>query len=205
MKLTESNFIYKKLDTLNDKVVSREKILNIIKLVDNKTHIKKLETLRKTKKIQYIFLNYYYITSENERKQGFNKYSSEEMVLSVLNKLKVKWHFGFDTALERKKLVWQVSKTIVILNDSISKKIIIRKTPFSFIKTKNRYIIDYTTIKTKNRISTYYPSKEKLFLDYIYFNKKVPIELKNNVNKVRLDKIISNYPIMVQNKVKNEI
>ena len=63
---SKSNYyIYLKLDMLKDKIVTKDTILKTIKLFDDKTPLKKLENLRKSKKIQYIFLNYYYILSEN--------------------------------------------------------------------------------------------------------------------------------------------
>ena len=205
MKQNKRDLIYLKLDTLKDKIVSRDTIINIIKSIDSKDYLKRLETLRKSKKIQYIFLNYYYVLSENERSKNVSKYSSEEKVIAVLNKLKIKWHYTLDTALARKKIVWQASKNIIILNNSISKKTTINKIPFIFIKTQTKYISDYSTVKTKNRISTNYPLNEKLFVDYNYFNKKVPIELKNKVKKTTLNTILQKYPKAFQNKIKNEL
>jgi hypothetical protein len=65
MKQNKRDLIYLKLDMLKDKIVSRNSIIKIIKSIDEKDYNKRLETLRKTNKIQYIFLNYYYILSEN--------------------------------------------------------------------------------------------------------------------------------------------
>lgn len=204
MTLQKKDFIYKKLDMLKDKIILKKTIIEVIKLADKKDYLKLFENLRKSNKIKYVFLNYYYILSENERKNKILIYSSEDMVLSILNKLKIKWHYTFTTALVRKKIIWQTSKTIFILNNKISKKMIINKTPFHFIKTQTNYIFDVSQIKSKNRISTYYSSNEKLFIDYIYFKKKVPIELKRKVNKTKLLKIIKKYPINIQTKIKNE-
>lgn len=202
MAINKINFIYLKLGMLKDKIVSRDMILNIINQVDKKNSLKILENLRKAKKIEYIFLNYYYILSETERKTGVKKYFSEELVLAVLNKLKIKWHYGFNTALERKNLVWEVSKNVTILNNVISKKMIIGNIIFHFVKSQ--YVFDYKSIRTKNRIFANYPSNEKLGVDYIYFNMKLPLELKNRIIKSKFKTLIKYYPQNIQNKIKNE-
>ncbi|NCC71324.1 hypothetical protein EOM09_07125, partial [bacterium] len=97
MAENSTNYISQKLDMLKDKIVSKDNIIKVIKLFDNKTPLKKLENLRKSGKIKYIFLNYYYILSENERKTKVLKYFSEELIASVLNKLKIKWHYSLYT------------------------------------------------------------------------------------------------------------
>jgi hypothetical protein len=203
MNLNKTKFISQKLDSLKDKLISKDNIVRVIELFDNKTPLKKLENLRKSKKIKYIFLNYYYILSENERKYKILNYTSEELVISILNKLKIKWHYSIYTALERNNVVWQAYNVIVILNNSISKRVIINKTKFHFIKTQKKYLFDSTIVKTRNRISAYYPSNEKLLIDFIYFNKKVPIELRKIIKKTHLNNIMEVYPKTIQNKIVN--
>lgn len=127
------------------------------------------------------------------------------MVVAILNKLKIKWHYSIYTALERNNIVWQTYNTIIILNDSISKKVIINKSRFHFIKTQKKYIFDIKIIKTKNRISKYYPSNEKLLIDFVYFKKKVTIELKKIVKKTKLKNNMKIYPLTIQTKIKNEL
>lgn len=205
MSLNEMNLIIQKINSLNDKVITKKQLENIIKLFSPNSVQKKLENLRKVRKIKYYFLNYYYILNEEERKTKKLKYTTEEIVAAILNKSKIPWYFAFNTALERNNVIWQSYKTITILNDRISKKIILDKIQFHFIKTQKKYIFSFRVVKTKNRISTFYPTNEKIFIDYIYFRKNPPLELKNSIKKTPIKKILIQYPQLIQKKIENEL
>ena len=53
-------------------------------------------------------------------KDRLSKYSPDEMVYAILNKLNIRWYLGLESALERNKLIWQGVVNPVILNSELS-------------------------------------------------------------------------------------
>jgi len=203
--MRDKDIINIKLSSLRDKIVSQELLLSIIRDVLPQGEKKMLKNLRQSNKIKSIFLKYYYILSENERKIGYLNYYSFELVFAILNKLNIKWYISLEKGLELNKLIWQSYRKFTIINNKISRKCTIEGTEFEFKKTKVKYINNYKQNKTKNRITQNVGTNEKILVDYIYFKKKVPEELFENMNSKKVKEILNNYPKNFQKKVKNLI
>lgn len=203
--MKEIDTIYLKLDTLEERIISRKLLKNIIcDVMQDKPEIY-LKKLRENGKIKSIFQNYYYILSENERKSKIINYFDLELVYGVLNKLNIKWYISFEKGLELNGVLWQIHKKITIINNKISRKCIILGSQFEFKKTKSIYINNYNQNKTKNRITQNIGSNEKIFIDYIYFKKKIPIELKNKIDIKKVKLISNNYTTKFQKIIKEEL
>lgn len=199
------DILYIKLDNLEEKIVSRKFLLNLIRdVIQDKPEIY-LKKLRENGKIKSIFQKYYYILSENERKTNILNYFDIELVFGVLNKLNIKWYISFEKGLELNNILWQAHKTTTIINNKISKKCKILKNQFEFKKTKSIYIDNYIQNKTKNRITQNIGENEKIYLDYIYFKKKIPIELIEKIDKKKIMSILEIYPKSFQKKVKEKL
>lgn len=182
MKLSKSQKI-QIIENIEDKIVPKTQLLNSIRDVIHNDPSQIFNSLRRIKKIEYLFQNYYYINSEEERVRGIKKYSMFELIAVVLNKLNIKWYFGLHTANDINKVVWQPSKTIYIINNKFSKKIKIDNQSIHFHKMKKELINNYQIHKTRNRIQLHISNNEKTLEDFVYLNKQPPIELKNIVEK----------------------
>lgn len=203
--MKDIDIISLKIDQLGDKIISKEQLLKIICDVNPDEPTTTLKNLRKSKKITYLFLNYYYILSEDERKHKILRYYSSELVFGVLNKLNIKWYISFEKGLELNNVVWQSYNSVTILNNKISKIYKIKNTEFRFRKTKPTLINNYNQNKTKNRITQNIGSNEKIFVDLIYFNKPIPKELKDCINKTKVKTIVKEYKPNFQKKVQREL
>ena len=203
--MKDIDIIKLKLDQLRERIVSKEQVIRIICDVNPDKPNITLRNLRKSKKITHIFLNYYYILTENERKQKMINYYNSELVFGILNKLNVKWYISFEKALELNNVIWQSHNKVTIINNKISKKYTILNTEFEFRKTKPILISNYKQNKTKNRITQNIGSNEKVFVDFMYFNKTVPKELKNCVDKNKVKTILKDYNKNFQKKVTREL
>lgn len=199
------DILYLKLDSLNERIVSKKLLLNLISDMIQDKPEKYLKKLRENGKIKYIFQKYYYILSETERKTNILDYISLELVFGVLNKLNIKWYISFEKGLELNNILWQAHKKITIINNKISKKCKILESQFEFKKTKAIYINNYNQYKTKNRITQNIGINEKIYLDYIYFKKKLPIELIEKIDKIKIIEIMEKYPKSFQKKIKEKL
>ncbi len=182
MKLTNNQKI-QLIDSLDDKVVLKEKIINFIANVEPDDFLKIFDSLRKIKKIEYVFQDYYYLKSEDERQRAIKNYSTFELIGVVLNKLNIKWYFGLETANDLNKVVWQPSKEIQLINTKFSKVITINKEKVRFHKIKKELVKDLIKYKTKNRIILNVSNNKKTLEDFKYFNKKFPFELVQILEK----------------------
>jgi hypothetical protein len=184
MKL-EKKIVRNILESLNEKVVSKKQLTNAFRDVLQVNYPENIIVkLRKNKDILYVFKGYYYILNPNERKGSFTKYSTNEMVYVVLNKLNMKWYLGLESALERNNLIWQAVVSPVIINSEFSGKRTILEVTFQFHKMKReRLEFGYVKKTTKNRVTFYYSDPEKTYLDYLYLNKKPPSEISIIDNK----------------------
>jgi hypothetical protein len=180
MNLSKSQKI-ELIDSIGEKIVTKEDILKRICDVMQDNSIKTFNSLRKIKKLDYLFQNYYYINSEEERIKGIKQYSVFELIAVVLNKLNVKWYFGLNTANDLNKVVWQPSKNIYVINNKYSKKIKLENQEVVFHKIKRSLVISYIKHKTKNRIQLNISNNDKTLVDFKYFKKKVPYELEKTV------------------------
>ena len=203
--MKDIDIITTRLSNLEENILSQEAILKLIRDVTHNNEVQVLKNLRQNGKIKTIFLKYYYVVSENERKNNSLKYYSFELVFGVLNKLNIKWYISFAKGLELKNILWQSHKKFSIINNKISRKCIIHNTEFEFKKTNAKYINNFSQNKTKNRITQNIGTTEKIFVDYVYFNKKVPKELQNGINATKVKEIIQNYSKNFQKKVKDMI
>jgi hypothetical protein len=191
--------IYTQLDNFGHSFINKDRLclllneLNIIEDLDD--IIIKLNNLNK---IKYIFDNYYYILNSDEQTKGYYKYSVEEMVFTILTKLKIDWYLGLHSALIinnlsiKDDLFHQIPKSTIIINSKYSKSIKILNQ--QFILKKQKYL-NYSGVisnkKTKNRISFKYSDLERTNIDYLYYTHKSPIP-KNLLNLNVFKKHLSN-------------
>jgi hypothetical protein len=158
--------------------------------------------LRQNKDILYIFKGYYYLLSPKEKEGAYLKYSTNEMIYTILNKLNIKWYLGLYSALERNNIIWQGVVNPIIINSHISGEKKILEIKYHFHKIK-RGLLDFGYIKkiTKNRITFYYSDPEKTYIDFIYLNKNPSIELLNAKNGEKLRIYLKNYSKKFKKKV----
>lgn len=203
IKMKNIDIIIIKLGNLKENIISKESLINLICDVIPDNPDKTLKHLRRMNKVKSIFLKYYYILSEEERKQGSLNYYSFEIVYGILNKLNIKWYLSFEKALEYNNVVWQSYKKFVIINNKISRTYNILGSDFEFRKTKLVYINNFKQNKTKNRITQNVGTNEKIFVDYVYFNKKIPKELLDIIDVYKIRDILTNYNKNFQKKVRS--
>jgi|SRR3989344_1693474 len=155
------------------KIFKKGEILHLLeeyrKIKFRADHNKVIEYLSKHGYIKRIFLSYYYINSYDERKRNFCNYSNKELVFSVLNKEKIKWYLGLNTAIYEQGKTWQTPSIINIVNTRISGKRKIAGLNVKFIKTKEHLIFGLKELKTKNNISYFYSDPAKTYIDRVYF------------------------------------
>lgn len=189
MKL-EKSILINVLDNLKGNLVSKTQIKNAFQnVLHSKFDLNSLiRSLRRKNLIKFVFQGYYYILNGEERESSFMKYSTNESVFSILNKLKINWYLGLDTALIENKLSWSLLSRVIIINSKISGKKKILGVNYEFHKLKKNFL-KFGTVnrETRNRINYYYSDIEKTIIDYVYFRKKPPIELieKKNFNKIK--------------------
>jgi hypothetical protein len=190
------------IDNLLNKIASNKEIKTILK---NKLEIKDseeaLRNLRRTKKIVYIWKGYYYIRDGEEIEKDYQKYSTEEIVFTILNKLGINWYIGLEGALEKHKLIWQAIILKTIINNVISGKITINEQTFIFKKIKANLIFGKKEVSSPNKVKLYYSDVEKTIIDYIYFNKKVPSELTNICDYKHMKKYLNILPKKLSTEV----
>lgn len=187
MNMSQIIKIYEALLNRKGKVCNSAEILEIIK--DYNKSIGKLNTknalkyLSRHNYIKRIFLNFYYINSSDERKRGFCMYNDKELLFMVLNRIKVKWYIGLNSALYLLGKVWQTPNTLIIINNKISGKRNIAKMNVKFIKTKEKLIFGLKTNKTKNNIDYFYSDLAKTYIDLAYFRESNKITYLKKTKK----------------------
>ncbi|HLC54056.1 MAG TPA: hypothetical protein VJK07_00315 [Candidatus Nanoarchaeia archaeon] len=154
------------------KIFKKYEILHLLeeykKLKFRVNHKKIIEYLSKHNYIKRIFLGYYYINSYDEKERGFCNYSDRELAFSALNKEKIKWYLGLNTAIYEQGKTWQTPNIINIINTRISGKRKIVGLNIKFIKTKENLIFGLKESKTKNNVSYFYSDPAKTYLDKVY-------------------------------------
>lgn len=187
------------------KLISKDQLkkeISIALQLKNEKSESILVKLRKNNWIKYVFKGYYYILDAEEREGGFMKYSTNETIFTVLNKLNIDWYLGLNSALIENKLSWSIISTHTIINNKISGKRNILGVNYKFRKLKKEYIkIGLLSKESKNRKKIYYSDIEKTFIDYIYFKKKPPIELLEKKNTNKVEKYLTNYSKNFRKKV----
>ena len=180
----------KMINTLYEALLNRGTIFKkneILKLLEEYKKLKLkisnkniIEYLSKHNYIKRIFLGYYYINSYDEKKRSFCNYSDKELIFSVLNKEKIKWYLGLNTAIYEQGKTWQTPNMINIINTKLSGKKTISGLKVKFIKTKENLIFGLKELKTENNISYFYSDPAKTYLDKVYFKEsKQLVKVKN--------------------------
>jgi len=179
-----------------DKILKKNEIIKTIKEYNkiNKISIKNaLWYLSRRNYIKRIFLDYYYLNSIEEKERNFCNYKDRELLFEVLNKEKIKWYLGLNSALHILGEIWQVPNVLTIINNRISREKKILGIKVRFIRIKEKLIFGLKKDKTKNNIDYFYSDLQKTKLDATY--------LKQN-NKIKSDdrtkQYIKKYPKWLQ-------
>jgi hypothetical protein len=199
----EKRIIRNILDSLNEKVVSKKQLVNAFRDVLQGNYSETLiANLRRNKDVLYVFKGYYYVLDPHEQQGSFIKYSPDEMVYAILNKLNIRWYLGLESALERNNLIWQGVVNPVILNSELSGEKKILGVKYRFHKMK-REMVDFGYAKktTKNRITFYYSDPEKTYLDYVYLHKRIPSELSTVERNEKVKSYLVHYSKVFKKKV----
>jgi len=150
-----------------------------------------------------IFRGVYYLKSYEEKKFNSLRYSPYELLALGLEKKRIKWYFGLNTALKFLNLTHEVFPLNIVINDKFNrtKPMKIAGSSFFFIKLKPSLFFALKETKTSNNTCFYYSSLEKTLLDMIYLKKNV--ELKEyKFNKHVFLKESSKYNRIVKKKIK---
>ncbi|MBS3089641.1 hypothetical protein J4461_02035 [Candidatus Pacearchaeota archaeon] len=182
------------------KIFTKKEILDLYeeyKKVNPSIHHKSLiADLSKNRYIKRIFLGYYYINSYDERKRGYSEYSDKELLFWVLNKEKIKWYLGLNTAIYEQGKTWQTPNKINIINTRLSGDRKIVGLNVRFIKTKENLIFGLKELKTKNDIVYFYSDPAKTYLDKVYFG-----ESNNLISVKNTQEYLKRYPKWVGKKL----
>lgn|SRR3989338_2134135 len=133
-----------------------------------------------------IFRGVYYLKDYEEKKLSSLKYSPYELLALGLEKKKVKWYFGLNTALKLLGLTHEVFPVNVVINDNFNriKPMKIAGSSFFFIKLKRSLFFDISKDKTKNGMLLHHSNLEKTLLDMIYLKKEI------NLKEFKFDKAL---------------
>ncbi len=204
-----SRTIIDKLKLKKEKILSKEEIIKTIeeyqRIYKIKVNLISLWTyLRKDNYIKRILGDYYYVFSLEERHNHYCNFSEEELVFFVLEKMRLKWYLGLESALKENKIIWQALNVRIIVNNHFSGIKKLKNTKFKFIKTKEkRFNFGLIKTKTNNEVIYFYSNLEKTYLDFLYFYKKNNLKtMKKNldfkIKKDRLKKYAKNYSKKIQ-------
>ena len=211
-KNNKSRAIINKLRSKKEKILSKGEIIKIIeeygKIYKIKVNLLSLWTyLRKDMYIKRVLWDFYYVYSLEERHNHYCNFSEEELVFLVLEKMRLKWHLGLESALKENKIIWQALNIIIIVNNRFSGIKKFGNSKFKFIKTKEKRLsFGLIKARTNNKVPYTYSDLEKTYLDFLYFYKKKDIEaMKNNLDfNIRigiLKKYTKNYSKKIQEAV----
>lgn len=195
-----SGKIVEKLRSRKEPIISKEEIVRIIneyqRIYQKKVNFSSLWTyLRKSNYIKRILGDYYYIYSLEERYNRYCRYSDEELLFLVLEKMGVRWYLGLERALREHKIGWQALSLVPIINTYFSSTKKIGGSTFRFIKTQEkRCQFGLMEKKTSNGVLYYYSDLEKTYLDFLYFSSyqgkdvgsiQQQLDFKVNMKKVK--------------------
>lgn len=181
------------------KIFKKEEILHIFeeykKLKSDSNHKNIIEYLSRHNYIKRIFLSYYYVNSYDEKERDFCNYTGRELIFSVLNREKVKWYLGLNTAIYEQGKTWQTPNMINIINTRISGRRKVAGSNVKFIKIKENLICGLKELKTNNKIPYFYSDPAKTYIDKVYFK-----ESKNLIRVKNTQKYLKRYPKWVGKK-----
>jgi len=191
------------LSSFEEKLMKRSDILDRFKeILKNELNKNIIKNLRHCNDIIYVMFDYYYIVSPIEKSGHYLKYSTNEMVYAVLNKLNIKWYHGLDSALEYNQIIWQGIVNPVIINNNISGKRSVSGVTYQFHKIKDD-LFGFGSIKkkTNNNIVFYYSDIEKTYLDFLYLKRRAPQEIKRRIDWKHAKQYMKKYPGSIKRKV----
>ncbi|MBI5064607.1 hypothetical protein HZA97_00080 [Candidatus Woesearchaeota archaeon] len=206
-----SRKIIDKLRLKKEKIISKEEIFRVIreyeKIYEKKVNLISMWTyLRKSKYIKRILGDYYYVYSLEEMHNKYCRFSEEELIFLVLEKMRIKWYLGLECALIENKIIWQTLNVVLIINDYFSGFKKLENTIFKFIKThEKKFSFGLLRKKTNNQVKYFYSDLEKTYLDFLHFNSysgkdletiKKSIDFK--VDESKLFKYAKNYSKKIQ-------
>ena len=212
VKNKKSRVIIDKLRFQKEKILSKEEIIKTMedyqKIYKIKVNMISIWTyLRKDSYIKRILGDYYYVFSLEERHNHYCNFSEEELVFFVLEKMRVRWYLGLETALKENKITWQALNVVIIVNNNLSGIKKLGNSEFKFIKTKEeRFNFGLIKKETNNKVSYFYSDLEKTYLDFLYFYKEKDIEnmkkhLDFEVKKDKLKRYAINYSKKIQEAI----
>jgi len=191
------NTIYLALLNRGKKIVKREEIIKLIEEYNKKigkVSIKNaLWYLSRRNYIKRIFLDYYYINSIEEKARKTCNLQDDELLFEVLNREKIKWYLGLNSALYESREIWQGINIPTIINNRISGKKKVAGMNVNFIKVKPNLIFGLLENKTKNNVVYFYSDPEKTRLDFAYLRK-----INNLVKNSKTKKYMKKYPKWIQ-------
>lgn len=204
-----SRTIIEKLRSKKEKILHKEEIIKTIgdyqRIYKIKVNVISLWTyLRKDNYIKRILGDYYYVYSLEERYSRYCNFSEEELVFLVLEKMKLLWYLGLESALKENKITWQALNVIIIVNNHFSGTKKLGNSKFKFIKTKEkRFNFGLIKGETNNKVKYFYSNLEKTYIDFLYFYREKYIEsMKKNldfeVRKNKLKKYAKEYSKKIQ-------
>jgi len=182
---------YNLLDGLSQKIISKTALCNKLSSLNIDSCSNLLRKLKRNNKISYLFNDYFYILNSDEQLKKYHLYSRLEQIATILNKQKIKWHFGLQASLVFYNK--QIPNSIIIINNTYSKKIKLLNTKLIFKKQKYYSNVGLKKTISKNRIKLYYSDLERTYLDYLYLKEKPDIKI-NNLNLKKLNLYKKNYP-----------
>lgn len=159
-------------------------------------HKSLIADLSKNRYIKRLFLGYYYINSYDERKRGYSEYSDKELLFLVLNKEKIRWYLGLNTAIYEQGKTWQTPNKINVINTRISGERKVVGLNVKFIKTKEDLVFGLKEMKTKHNISYFYSDPAKTYIDKVYFG-----ESNNLISIKNTREYLKRYPKWVGKKL----
>lgn len=185
--------IYEALLNRKEKVCHRSDIFEIIKEY-NRSFGKinpenALKYLTRHNYIKRIFLHFFYINSADERKRGFCDYKDNELLFAVLNKCRIKWYIGLNSALYMAGKTWQTPATITIINNKISGKKKILRMTVRFKKIQKNLIFGLKNRRTKNGIPYSFSDLAKTRIDLVYFRQATKL-----IKEKETKKYLKRYP-----------
>ena len=180
-----SKRIIEKLRLNTEKILSKKEIIGTIeefsKIYKIKVNLISLWVyLRKNNYIKRILGDFYYVYSLDEKYNKYNKFSDEELVFLILEKIRIKWYLGLESALRENKIIWQALNIRTIINNKFSGIKKLGNSKFNFIKTKdNKFKFGLIKKKTSNNVFIVYSDLEKTYLDFLYFYSYKGNDIKN--------------------------
>jgi len=204
MTLDNTRLARQALDGLKQKIVSRRDIeAHLKKTINPISTFALFRNLRVSKKILYVWKQYYYVRDAEEVENDFNKMSSSEMIYIILNKLGISWYLGLESALAQNKVLWQAINRNIIINSKFSGTFVILKQEFEFKKMRKDLFFGICELRVGQSTVWKYSNIEKTIIDFVYYKKKVPFDLFAKQNKQKLKRDLLRVPRFLRIRVES--